>query len=67
MGFAEILTVAGLLVRLVQAAVKMWTQRTTEQQFVAALEAMAASADKIGEEKRGEIIDLIVDHLKRLK
>ena len=64
-GFLEIFTVVGLLVRLVRFAVQFWTSGTTEQQLIAALEATAASADRIDKKKRDEIIDLIVVQLKQ--
>ena len=66
MGFAEVLTAVGLLVRLAQVAIQFWTKRTaktTEQQLVEALEAAAASAFKIDEQMREEIIQRIVDRL----
>ena len=60
-------TVSELLVSLAQLAIQIAEANEPPDELSAALEAKAASADKIDKEKRKEIINLIVDQLNRSK
>ena len=57
--FAEIASLVGLLVQLLQVAREIWPK--TREERVAMLEEKAAPAHKVDEKERGKVIHVIVE------